>query len=202
MIKYLQIILGAVLSFAMIACGNYIQQMSTTQGSTAATVDANPGISGGMSVTSTLTPADETVQSADGTAITLGVPAIASGTGTTTFSTTPASIGQKVNKVLGTASNIAQQLNTGLQAGAPTASTILTMFHNQGDASVLSSDAQTAGVENAAIQALLANEQSAITASTATGATPTQVQAAVSAALSPAAIAAVVAPIQAASTAK
>lgn len=179
-------------------CSNYSANMSTTQGSTAATVDSNPGITSGMAVTSTLTPSDETVGAEAGAAITLSAPALTTGTASTTFSATPASVGAKVQKVLGTVSNISQQLNTGLQAAAPTLETVLSMLHNQGDASILASDTSTANIENTAIQALLTNEQTAIATATATGATQQQKQAAVSQALSPATIAAIIAPIQAA----
>lgn len=106
---------------------------------------------------------------------------------------TPAASADIQNALL-TSENVLQQLNTGLQTAAPSIDAILTMTHNQGDAAAVNNVIAQSAAATPALTALLANLNTAIKAAP-TG--PAQV-AAVNAALSPATVAAIVAPIDAA----
>ena len=117
--------------------------------------------------------------------------ATSSGTSSTT------STAAKVQSALLTVSNVIQQLNTGLQVAAPTVNAILTLTHNQGDASAVNQVAQDSAAFTPALQSLLNTVQTAIASSQ----TPAQQIAAVNAAVSPQTVSAIVAPITAASNA-
>jgi hypothetical protein len=120
-------------------------------------------------------------------------------TSTTTTTTAPpaalptTSTAAKVQSALLTIDNVLQQLNTGVQTAAPTIEAILTMTHNQGDATAVNKVAVDSAAATPAITALLNSVQTAIAAST----TPAQQIAAVNAATSPQTAAAIVAPIAA-----
>lgn len=119
-------------------------------------------------------------------------------TTTTTSTGTTAAVptsttAQKVQNALLTVDNVLQQLNTGVQTAAPTVEAILTMTHNQGDATAVNKVAADSAAATPAITALLNSVQAAIAASQ----TPAQQIAAVNAATSPQTAAAIVAPIAA-----
>ena len=97
----------------------------------------------------------------------------------------------KVQNALLTVDNVLQQLNTGVQTAAPTIEAILTMTHNQGDASAVNQVAVDSAAATPAIAALLNTVQVAIASST----TPAAQIAAVNAATSPQTAAAITSPI-------
>jgi hypothetical protein len=95
-----------------------------------------------------------------------------------------------------------QTINTGLLAAAPTINELLVATGNSGDATafskLISTDTTVSALATPLVNALLANVQTAITASAGQG--PAVQQAAVNAALSTPAVNAVVAPVIAATT--
>lgn len=101
-----------------------------------------------------------------------------------------------IENALLTSENVLQQLNTGVQTVAPTLSTLLTMTHNQGDATAVNNVASESAALTPALTALLGSVQTAISSST----TPSAQVAAVNVALSPATASAIVAPIAAATS--
>ena len=117
------------------------------------------------------------------------------GTSSTTTGTTPAATpttAQKIQAALLTTANVLQQSNTGLQKTAPTIEAVLTQTHNQGDAQAVNQVA----TESAAFTPALANLLNLVATAIAAAPTPAAQVAAVNTALSPASVAAIVAPIQ------
>ena len=101
-----------------------------------------------------------------------------------------------IQNALLTSENVLQQLNTGLQTAAPSIDTLLTLTHNQGDASAVNNVVAESAAAAPALNALLATVNAAIKSSS----TPQAQVAAVNAALSPTTAAAIVAPIAASAT--
>lgn len=64
--------------------------LSTTQGDTSATLDANPGIVQGQSITSTNSQGGSVVNQVNGLGLIMSLPATSTGTATATFKNTPA----------------------------------------------------------------------------------------------------------------
>lgn len=110
---------------------------------------------------------------------------------------TISSVASKALSVAQTIAAAAQTLNTGLLAAAPSVEAILNATGNSGDASslakLITTDQSVTVLATPLINGLMAGVQTAVTASA--GQPPVVQQAAVNAALSPAAIQAAVAPV-------
>ena len=88
-----------------------------------------------------------------------------------------------------TAANILQQFNTGLTASLPTVTQVLNATHNSGDVGI----AQNVVIGSNLISALVAAFANTVKASQASGASPSQTQAAANAVLAPSSVAAITA---------
>lgn len=165
-----------------------VEKFLAAEGDAPAPLSPAPQGTGTPRIASTVTKATPLIVGV-GLLLSLGLGGCASTSGGSTTST----VASDATSVLNTVADVAQELNTGLQVVAPTAEALLALTHNEGDATTLSNAANEAAVVNSATQALSASIQTAINATIGKG--PAAQQTAVNAALSPATVAAIIAPV-------
>lgn len=79
-----------ILCLVLTGCASETASITTTAGSSKATLDANPGIVKGQSASSTALTSGSVVNAVDGLNLVFSLPATATGTETCTFKNTPA----------------------------------------------------------------------------------------------------------------